>query len=403
MLTNFSIIFIVTMLFAFIFKKMRLPELLGMIFAGILLGPLFSKFGTPYSQIISTQIYSISVELRTAALIVILIRAGLGINKETLNKIGVAAFKMSFIPCLCEGLVVLISVHYLLGWSLVVSGIMAFIIAAVSPAVVVPEMLRLKESGFGKKREVPTLVMAGASIDDVFAITIFGVFLGVATGKQQSIVKIAAGVPLGIIAGILLGCLLGFGLLYFFKKYRVRDTKKVIIFMVIAILFHDLSELPNIKNMIPIASLLGIMAMGFILLEKHGELANRLSKKFNKVWVFAEIILFVLIGAKVDLDKALNSDILYSGLLIIFIALIARTAGVLLALLGSKLNKRERLFCAFAYLPKATVQAAIGAIPLSMGVAEGKDILSIAVLCIIITAPLGAILIKYSAPKLLDV
>lgn len=403
MLFNFAIIFIITMIFALVFKKLKLPELLGMILAGILLGPISARVGGPLAGIMSVSIQNLSSELRTAALIIILIRAGLGINKEMLNKIGFSAFKMSFIPCLCEGFVLFFTIHYLLDWSLVICGITSFIIAAVSPAVVVPEMLRLKEGGFGKKKEIPTLILAGASIDDVFAITLFGVFLGIETGQNQNFIKAAINVPLSIVLGIIIGCLFGLFLVKFFKKYRIRDTKKVIIFMIIAIIFHEVSNLKEVSQFVPIASLVGIMAIGFVLLEKYNILANRLAVRFGKIWVLAEIILFVLIGAQVDVEKAFQSNILVIGLLIIFIALIARATGVFIALLGSNLNYKERIFCAVSYLPKATVQAAIGAIPLASGVAHGQEILAIAVLSIIVTAPLGSILIKYTAPKLLEV
>lgn len=417
MLLNIAVIFITALLLSLLFKKLGLPELLGMIFTGVLLGPYASSWlkeiysslelSGRLGQIVSLTLFSpsgegwitsgiqaVSGELRTAALIIILIRAGLGINRETLNKIGVEAVKMSFIPCILEGAAITLLLHFGFAMSLVEAGILAFIIAAVSPAVVVPQMLNLKELGYGKNKEVPTLVLAGASVDDVFAITLFSSFLGMAVGRQSNILLSLLKIPFSIILAIIIGLLCGLFLVRFFKKFHMRDTRKVLIFMIVAILFHQL------ENLFPLASLLGIMTIGFIILERYSELAARLARKFNKIWVFAEIILFVLIGAQVNIGVAFSSGLV--GLLIIFTGLTARSSGVFLSLAGSKLNWRERLFCALAYLPKATVQAAIGAIPLQMGVPGGEFILAIAVLSIIITAPLGAVSIKLTAHKLLE-
>lgn len=417
MLLNVAVIFIVALLLSLLFKRLGLPELLGMIFTGVLLGPytfamakefytsleltghlgqlahmvLFSPSGKGW---ITGGIQEVSGELRTAALIIILIRAGLGINRETLNKIGVEAVKMSFIPCIMEGTVITLLLRFGLGMALIEAGILAFIIAAVSPAVVVPQMLNLKELGYGKNREVPTLVLAGASVDDVFAITLFSSFLGMAVGKQSNLLLSLLKIPFSIVLAIIIGLLCGLFLVWFFRKFHMRDTRKVLIFMIVAILFNQL------EKVIPLASLLGIMTIGFIILERYSELATRLARKFNKIWVFAEITLFVLIGAQVNIEVAFTSGLV--GLLIIFVGLLARSGGVFLSLAGSKLNMKERTFCALAYLPKATVQAAIGAIPLQMGVPGGEFILAIAVLSIIVTAPLGAVSIKLTAHKLLE-
>ena len=392
MLFNLAVITIAALLMNRIFEFIKIPGLLGMILTGIILGPYCLNF-------ISPLLLNISAELRTAALIVILIRAGLGINRETLNKIGVPALKMSCIPGILEGLTVMLAAHHLLSLPWLEAGMMGFIIAAVSPAVVVPQMLELKKHGFGQNREVPTLLLAGASLDNIFAITIFGVFLSLFSNTGQSIMSIVVRLPLGIIAGLALGLLAGYLLSGLFKKFEMRDTKKVIVFLVAAILLNSLEGFKNIKNILPVASLLGVMAMGFVLLERNNETANRLASKFGKVWVFAEILLFVLIGAQVNVSVALNAGLI--GGLIIVIGLAGRSIGVWLALFRSKLNSHEKLFCVLAYFPKATVQAAIGAIPLAYGVKSGETILAIAVLSIILTSPLGAILIKRTSRTLL--
>ncbi|MFA6103275.1 MAG: cation:proton antiporter [Victivallaceae bacterium] len=392
MLFNLAVITIAALLMNRIFEFIKIPGLLGMILTGIILGPYCLDF-------ISPLLLNISAELRTAALIVILIRAGLGINRETLNKIGIPALKMSCIPGIFEGLTVMLAAHLLLSLPWLEAGMLGFIIAAVSPAVVVPQMLELKKHGFGQNREVPTLLLAGASLDNIFAITIFGVFLSLFSNTGQSIMSIAVKLPLGIIAGLALGLLAGYLLSGLYKKFEMRDTKKMIVFLVAAILLNSLESFKSIRNILPVASLLGIMAMGFVLLERNNDTANRLASKFGKVWVFAEILLFVLIGAQVNISVALNAGLV--GGLIIVIGLAGRSIGVWLALFRSKLNSHEKLFCVLAYFPKATVQAAIGAIPLSCGVKSGETILAIAVFSIILTSPLGAVLINRTSRTLL--
>ena len=392
MLFNLAVITIAALLMNRIFELIKLPGLLGMILTGIVLGPYCLDF-------ISPLLLNISAELRTAALIVILIRAGLGINRETLNKIGIPALKMSCIPGIVEGFTIMLVAHHLLSLPWLEAGMLGFIIAAVSPAVVVPQMLELKKNGFGQNREVPTLLLAGASLDNIFAITIFGVFLSLFCDAGQNIMSIAVKLPLGIIAGLAAGLLAGWLLSGLFKKFEMRDTKKMIVFLVAAILLNSLESFKNVKNILPVASLLGVMAMGFVLLEKNNDTANRLASKFGKVWVFAEILLFVLIGAQVNISVALNAGLI--GGLIILIGLAGRSIGVWLALFGSKLNSHEKLFCVLAYFPKATVQAAIGAIPLACGVKSGETILAIAVFSIILTSPPGAILITRTSRTLL--
>ncbi len=402
MLTNIAIIILVALLGNLVFSKLGLPGILGMIAAGIVLGPSSLDWIEP-------EVLNLLKEFKTVALIVILIRAGLGISKETLNRIGGSAIRMGFIPGIIEGVAVTTASYYLLNLPFFEAGMLGFIIAAVSPAVVVPQMLELKEGGFGKKKEIPTLVLAGASLDDVFAITIFGVFAGLAAGGSVDLGYLLIGVPVGIVLGAIIGAGIGFTLVWFFKRYHLRDTKKVIIFTIAAVLFYDICERPEIRATLPIAALLGIMAMGFVILERYDVLAKRLALKFQKVWVLAEILLFVYIGAEVRLGE-LTGSLVGIGLVILAIGLTARSLGVWLSLLESDLNAKERLFCAIAYLPKATVQAAMGAIPLemvlagkmtSMTVESGQVILAIAVLSIVVTAPLGAIGIKVFGPRVL--
>ena len=269
-MVDVAFIILFALIGSYLFSKLGLPGILGMLAAGLLLGP--SGF-----DLISLEIKALLREFKTVALIVILIRAGLGISKQTLNRIGGPAIRMSFIPCIIEGTAIIAVAYWLMGLSFYASGMLGFIIAAVSPAVVVPAMLSLKEKGFGKKNEVPTLVLAGASLDDVFAITLFSVFAGLAAGASANWTYVLLGVPAGIISGAAIGALLGLLFTWFFKKYHIRDTMKVILFMIIAVTFYDFAENPSVKQYIPIAALLGIMTIGFVLLEKYDVLANRMA------------------------------------------------------------------------------------------------------------------------------
>lgn len=402
MLFSFAFFILIAIGLSKLFEKLRLPGLLGMILTGIILGEYSKNYIVNILKLdflepffISDKILSISSDLRLCALIVILIRAGLGIDRVSLKKIGNVALKMACIPCLFEGFTIMIITHLLLGFPLPICGTLGFIIAAVSPAVVVPEMLSLKEKNLGKEREIPTLILAGASIDDIFAITLFSSFLSLSLGKNVNIYKEFLKIPLSIIIGIILGGVLGVILVKFFKKYHIRDTRKAIIFLMVGITFHQLETL----NIFPIASLLGIMTMGFIILEKYPILAKRLSTKFNKIWVFSEIILFVLIGAAVNIEVIFSSSSV--GVIIVLIGLIGRMLGVGVSLFSSNLNKKEKLFCGLSYIPKATVQAAISGIPLAMGVPYGEILLAIGVLSIIISVPIGVIGIRIGQTRLL--
>ncbi|NME35289.1 cation:proton antiporter [Fusobacterium sp. FSA-380-WT-3A] len=403
MLFSLAVFILIAISLAKVFEKLRLPGLLGMLFTGILLGEYSRDYFVNTlnlkfleSFFISDKILEISPDLRLCALIVILIRAGLGIDREVLKKIGKTAIKMAALPCLFEGFTIMLITHILLGYSFAISGCLGFIIAAVSPAVVVPEMLNLKEKNLGKEREIPTIILAGASIDDIFAITLFSSFLSIALGKGVNIYKELLKIPMSIISGLVLGIGVGILLVKLFKTYHIRDTRKAILFLMIAIVFHQIEVL----NLFPMASLLGIMAMGFIILEKYPELAQRLSLKFNKIWVFAEVLLFVLIGAAVNIKVVFASSIV--GVIIIIIGLIGRMIGVRVALFGSDLTNNEKLFCGLAYIPKATVQAAISGIPLMMGVPHGEILLAIGVLSIIVSVPIGVIGIRLGQKKLLN-
>lgn len=391
MAVDIAIIILLGLFANIIFRKMRLPGLLGMLIVGAVIGP----YGL---DLLTTDIMNVSADFRKIALIVILLRAGLGINKESLNAIGKTALKLSCIPGLIEGFFIAFASMKLLGFSFIQGGILGFIMAAVSPAVIVPQMLYLIEKGLGMKKNIPTMLLAGASIDDVFAITIFSTFLGLYSGKQVNLGITILQIPLSIILGIVSGIVVGLILIKLFKKYHIRDTKKVLIILGAGILLTALEDL--LKDKIELASLLGVMTIGLIILEKLPAVGKRLSIKLNKVWVFAEILLFVLVGSQVNLNVALEAG--KEGALLILIGLIGRSIGVYISLIGSNLNLREKLFCVISYIPKATVQAAIGSIPLALGVASGDVILAISVLSIVITAPLGAIGISLSAEMLLS-
>ena len=373
-----------------LFNRIKLPGLLGMLLLGILLGP----YGL---DILSPDLLRVSDDLRKLALIIILIRAGLGINKEDLKKVGGSAIWISFIPGIMEGFTIAFLAVRLFGFTFIEGGILGFIIAAVSPAVIVPQMLKLLDQKIGTDQGVPTLILAGASIDDVFAITLFSAFIGLYTGSNSNLIWQILGIPVSIVLGIGLGVVFGLLLGRFYKEYRMRDTKKVLILLGVAIFMTAIESW--LQSRVNIAALLGVMSMGFVLMEQKPEVSRRLASKLNKIWVLAEIVLFVLVGAQVNVAIALSAGLL--GLLIILAGLAARSIGVFLATLGSHFNWKERLFCVIAYVPKATVQAAIGGIPLSLGIESGDLMLALAVVAILFTAPLGAIGIDKTAKLLL--
>ncbi|SHH78957.1 sodium/proton antiporter, CPA1 family [Clostridium collagenovorans DSM 3089] len=369
-----------------LFTKLRLPGLLGMILVGVVIGPYVGN-------LLSEEFLSISTDIRNMALILILLRAGLGINKEVLKKVGVTALKMSFIPCLLEGAVITLVGHFLFNMPLYEAGILGFILAAVSPAVIVPAMISMKEQGLGEKRGIATIILAGSSIDDIFSITIFTVFLGLSTSGEVSIGKELIGIPIEIIGGIVLGLIIGIIIVKVFKKFKFSILEETFLLVSMGFLIYV------IGNLINVSGLLGVMTLGFMILEKSEEKAKLIESSLSKLWFIAQIFLFVLIGAAVNVKVAFGAGAF--GIAIIAIGLIGRSIGVIIALLGSNLNRKEKLFTVIAYTPKATVQAALGAVPLASGVASGELILAVAVMAIIITAPLGAIAIKGLAPKLL--
>ncbi|APF25606.1 sodium/hydrogen exchanger family protein [Clostridium sporogenes] len=374
-----------------LFEKLNLPGLLGMLILGIIIGPHGLNW-------LSKDILNTSSDLRKIALIVILLRAGLGLNKDELKLVGKTALKLSCIPGIIEGLFIAIASVKLLGFSFIQGGLLGFIIAAVSPAVVVPQMLNLIDKGLGKAKGIPTLILAGASIDDVFAITIFSTFLGLYAGKNINIAIQILKIPVSIILGTLIGVLSAIIIIKIFKKYPIDNTKKILIILSISIVLTLIEAL--LKGKLEIASLLGVMALGFVISDKIPSIGDKVSKGLNEIWVFAQILLFVLVGAEVNMVIAFKSGFL--GIIIIALGLIGRSIGVLISLKGSNLNKKEKLFCVIAYIPKATVQAAMGAVPLANGVEAGDIILAIAVLSILTTAPLGAIAINLSGPRLLE-
>lgn len=387
MILSVAIILLLGLICSKFVVKIKLPGLLGMILLGVIIGP----YGL---SILDESILDNANSIRTMALIIILLRAGLGIKKDVLKKVGKSAIKMSAIPCIVEGIFILVSANFLLNLSLVESGMLAFIIAAVSPAVVVPGMIELQEKGYGTNKGIPTIILAGASIDDIFAITIFTMFLGIGTNAEGNIAKQLIGIPVEIIGGIVLGIVAAYILMYVYKRVKLVHLEELLLLIAIALLIKVLGDFINVSG------LLAVMTIGFILLEKTKDVAIRLESYLNKIWFFAQIFLFVLIGAAVDINVAVDSGII--GILIIVIGLFGRGIGAMIALIGSGLNMKEKLFCTIAYFPKATVQAAMAGVPLSAGVASGNLILALAVLAIIITAPLGAILIKVTAPKLLN-
>lgn len=390
MLTSLALIFLLGLFLSSIFKKLKLPSLLGMILTGIILGPYVLN-------ILDPSILSISADLRQIALVIILTRAGLALDIKDLKSVGRPAILMCFIPACFEILAVVLLAPPLLGVTLLEAAIMGSVLAAVSPAIIVPRMIKLIETNRGTKKSIPQLIMAGASVDDVFVIVLFTSFTGLANGESLSVSKFSE-IPISIILGLLAGITLGILLIKLFKRIHIRDSVKVLIILACSFLLVELEH--QLDGIVAFSGLLAIMAMGVAILQSYDVLAKRLSLKFSKLWVAAEIILFVLVGATVDLNYALSAGLM--AIVVIFGALIFRMLGVFLSLLKTTLTMKERLFCMFAYLPKATVQAAIGSIPLSMGLPCGQMVLTIAVLSILITAPLGALAIDLSYKKLLE-
>lgn len=395
MLSSLSFIFLAGLFMAAVCQSMKLPRIIGMLFTGILLGPYVLDLLDP-------SILSISSDLRQIALIIILLKAGLALNLSDLKKVGRPAIMMSFVPAGFEIAGYILFAPYLLGISRTEAAVMGAVLAAVSPAVVIPRMVQLMEQKYGTEKSIPQLIMAGASCDDIFVIVLFSTFTGMAQGGSAHLMDFV-NIPVSIILGILLGGLAGYLLSLFFEtayahKHCVRNSMKVIIVLGISFLLMTVETW--LKETISVSGLLAVVSMACVIkIKSISFVSERLSEKFGKLWLAAEVILFVLVGAAVDIRYTLNAGA--AAVLLIFTALIFRSAGVFLCLLGTDLTKKERLFCIIAYLPKATVQAAIGSVPLAMGLPCGQIVLSVAVLGILLTAPLGAFGIDLTYKKLL--
>ena len=390
MLTSIALIILMGLSLAFIFDKLKLPRLIGMILTGIILGPYMLN-------VLDPTILNISSELRQIALVIILTRAGLALDIKDLKKVGRPAILMCFIPAAFEILGFIILGPKLLNLSFLDSAILGTVIAAVSPAIIVPRMIKLIDEGFGIKKSIPQLILAGASVDDIFVIVLFTSLSSLGKSESSFSLKILLQIPISIILGVLIGVIIGLILIKLFKVLHTRDSNKLLIILSISFLFLTLEN--SLKGYIPISGLLAVMSLGATIYKLNNNLSIRLSSKYSKLWVGAEIFLFVLVGATVNLNYALNVGLV--SIIIIIFALIFRIIGVYLSLIKTNLNKKEKLFTSFSYLPKATVQAAIGAIPLSMGLSSGETILTVAVVSILVTAPLGAILIDNTYKKLL--
>ncbi len=396
MLASLSLIFLVGLAMGAICQKLKMPRIIGMLVTGIVLGPYVLDFLDP-------SILSISSELRKLALIIILLKAGLSLDLKDLKKAGRPAILMSFVPATCEIAGYILFAPLLLGINRIEAAVMGAVLGAVSPAVVIPRMVMLMEEKYGTKKAIPQMIMAGASCDDIFVIVLFTTFLSMAQGGSADIIDFV-NIPVSIVLGILLGAVTGYGLYLFFEtsyahKHCVRNSTKVIIVLGFSMLLVSVEGW--LEGKVSVSGLLAVVSMACVIkIKSIAFVSKRLSEKFGKLWIAAEVVLFVLVGAAVDIRYTLSAGI--AAVFMIFIALIFRTAGVLICTIKTKLNMKERIFCVIAYLPKATVQAAIGSVPLAAGLACGKIILSVAVLAIIITAPLGALGIDNTYKKLLE-
>lgn len=389
MLTSIAVILLFGLLVGWIFSKAKLPSLLGMIIVGIVLSP----HGL---NLVDDSILTISGDLRQIALVIILTRAGLSLNFSDLKKVGRPAILMCFVPACVEMVGTIIFAPLLLGVSILDAAIIGSVMAAVSPAVVVPRMIKLIEDGYGTDKSIPQLILAGASVDDVFVIVVFTALTTLASTGEVSAISFIQ-IPTSILLGVLLGGAVGTILVWYFRRFHIRDSVKVLIILSVSFLLLELQN--RLEGIVPVSGLLAIMSMGIIINQKYDVLANRLSVKYNKLWLGAEIFLFVLVGIAVDLKYAIAAGV--GVILLVILALVFRMMGVAVLLVKTKLNKKERLFCMVAYTPKATVQAALGTVPLAMGLPCGEIVLTVAVISILITAPFGAICVDNSYKKLL--
>ncbi len=396
MLTSLALIFLVGLAMAAICQRLKLPRIIGMLLTGILLGPYALNW-------LDESILGISSQLRQIALIIILIKAGLSLNLADLKKVGRPAVMMACVPASFEILAYVLFAPAILGVSRVEAAVMGAVLGAVSPAVVVPRMVQLMETQYGTKKSIPQMILAGASCDDIFVIVLFSTFSSMAQGGSVQVMDFV-NIPISIVLGVALGAVAGYLLGGFFEtayahKHYVRNSMKVIVVLGVAFLLMAIETWA--KGIVSISGLLAVVAMACVLkLRSTTFVSKRLSEKFGKLWLAAEVLLFVLVGAAVDIRYTMNAGIV--AVVMIGIALLFRAAGVMLCMVGTQLNVKERLFCIIAYLPKATVQAAIGSVPMAMGLACGQIVLSVAVLAILITAPLGAIGMDASYQKLLE-
>ena len=390
MLLSISLILILGMFMGWICQKIKLPSLIGMLITGIVLGPYVLN-------LLDDSILGISAELRKIALIIILTRAGLGLDLSGLKKIGRPAVLMCFVPASFELIGMILLAPKLMGLTVLEAAIMGAVLAAVSPAVVVPRMVKLMDEGYGVNEGIPQLILAGASVDDVYVIVLFSTFVGMMQGEGASILKFV-NIPISIFLGIAIGLLIGVLLAYFFKKMHIRDTSKVLIILSISFLLVVMED--KLSTPITFSALIAIMFIGIGLQKKRETVAKRLSVKYGKLWVAAEVFLFVLVGATVNIGYLGKVGV--KALIVVIGALVFRMFGVFVCLLGTSLKRKERLFTMLAYTPKATVQAAIGGIPLALGFTCGDLVLTVAVLAIVLTAPLGAFAIDLSYKKLLN-
>ena len=395
MLTSLALIFLVGLALASVFQRLRLPRIIGMLITGILLGPFVLNFLDP-------SILSISADLRQMALVIILIKAGLSLNIDDLKKVGRPAILLSFLPAMFEILAFVLFAPRVLGVNPIEAAVMGAVLGAVSPAVVVPRMVQLMEEGYGSDKKIPQMILAGASLDDVFVIVLFSTFVSMAQGGSAQIMDFV-NIPLSIVLGIALGAVVGWILAWFFEfshahGHTIRNSIKVII--VLGVSFSLLAVEDALEGTLAVSGLLAIMSMALVLaMRSLPQVTTRLQEKYGKLWLCAEILLFVLVGAAVDIRYTLQAGV--GAVLMIAIGLALRSVGTWLCMLGTPLNGKERLYCVIAYLPKATVQAAIGSIPLALGLPCGNMVLSVAVLSILITAPLGAIGMDMTYKKLL--
>ena len=396
MLTSLALIFLVGLAMAAICQRLKLPRIIGMLLTGILLGPYALNW-------LDESILGISSQLRQIALIIILIKAGLSLNLADLKKVGRPAVMMACVPASFEILAYVLFAPAILGVSRVEAAVMGAVLGAVSPAVVVPRMVQLMETQYGTKKSIPQMILAGASCDDIFVIVLFSTFSSMAQGGSVQVMDFV-NIPISIVLGLALGAVAGYLLGGFFEtayahKHYVRNSMKVIVVLGVAFLLMAIETWA--KGIVSISGLLAVVAMACVLkLRSTTFVSKRLSEKFGKLWLAAEVLLFVLVGAAVDIRYTMNAGIV--AVVMIGIALLLRAVGVMLCMVGTQLNVKERLFCIIAYLPKATVQAAIGSVPMAMGLACGQIVLSVAVLAILITAPLGAIGMDVSYQKLLE-